>query len=84
MHTRGLTQAKLAALTGINRTVLARILTNEPGRGKETRHKIFPHLLPAEIELLGWENEFTAWQRQNTAWNGWKSSTQNIVPDQTT
>jgi transcriptional regulator with XRE-family HTH domain len=67
MHARGLTQAKLAALTGINRSVLARILTNEPGRGKETRHKLFPHLLPAEIEMLGWQDQFAQWHVNGTA-----------------
>lgn len=61
MHTRGLTQAKLAALTGVNRSVLARILTNEPGRGKETRPKLFPHLIATEILLLGWGDEYATW-----------------------
>ena len=77
LHARGLTQARLAKLTGINRSVLARILTNEPGRGKETRQKLFPHLLRSEVELLGWQAEFNAWcQRQSTQ----KSSTPNNVP----
>lgn len=87
-HARGLTQVKLAALTGIHRSVLAQILTNTPGRGKETRVKLFPHLTEEEIRLLGWQREYHAWtatspqpsphmggEGENT-----KSSTQNIVP----
>ncbi len=61
MHGRCLTQVKLAALTGIHRSVLARILTNEPGRGKESRVKIFPHLLAGEIVMLGWQQEYAIW-----------------------
>lgn len=61
MHDRGMTQTKLAVLTGIHRTVLCRILANEPGRGKETRHKLFPHLTIKEIDLLGWEAEYAEW-----------------------
>jgi 5-methylcytosine-specific restriction endonuclease McrA len=60
-HARGLTQAKLAVLTGIHRSVLARILTNEHGRGKETRHKLFPHLRWREIKALGWRYEYRQW-----------------------
>lgn len=73
-HARGLNQKKLAAATGIHRTVLARILTNEPGRGRETRSKLFPHLLPAEIEILGWTAEYQDWLQCST------DSTRNIVP----
>lgn len=83
LHARGLTQAKLAELTGINRSVLARILTNEPGRGKESRVKLFPHLLRYETLLLGWEQEFLLWRRQERErkfWSQKKSSTSNIVP----
>lgn len=80
MHGRGLTQAKLSELTGIHRTVLARILTNEHGRGKESRVKIFPHLVTAEIDSLGWRSEYAAWWLQTTG-QTLPSSTQNIVPD---
>lgn len=59
-HRRGLTQAKLAALTGVNRSVLARILCNYPGRGKETRPKIIPFLTPEELQTLGWTDGTTA------------------------
>lgn len=65
-HGRGLTQERLAALVGINRSHLARILTNQPGRGKETRPKIIPHLTADELKILGWQVE--------------QSSTSNIVP----
>jgi transcriptional regulator with XRE-family HTH domain len=68
LHVRGLTQEKLSALTGIERSVLARILTNQPGRGKQSRQKIIPHLTPEEIEILGWQVE--------------QSSTSNIVPSE--
>jgi transcriptional regulator with XRE-family HTH domain len=74
MHARQLTQAKLAELTGINRSVLARILTNEPGRGKKTRHKLFPHLTQVEINLLGWGNEYNGWKLEQCA-------TRNIFQD---
>jgi len=67
MHARQLTQVKLAALAGINRSVLARILTNEPGRGKRTRVKLFPHLTREEIHLLGWDEEFNRWQVEQCA-----------------
>ncbi len=80
-----MTQAKLAALTGINRTVLARILANEPGRGKETRPKLFPHLTTKEIDLLGWQLEYLQWADQNaprsTPFPMAQSSMGNIVPD---
>lgn len=84
LHARGLTQAKLSALTGINRSVLARILTNEPGRGKETRPKIIPHLTWAEVKILGWEADGWAWVKgQIAGWPRWETaecSTSNNVP----
>ena len=64
LHARGLDQHKLAERTGLNRSVLARILTNEPGRGRETRSKLFTWLIPAEIELLGWTPEYREWLKQ--------------------
>lgn len=82
-HARGLTQERLAELTGINRSVLARILTNEPGRGKESRVKLFPHLVTAEIRALGWWDEYAAWWLKTTGKplpDMEQSSTQNIVP----
>ena len=78
LHARGLTQARLAKLTGINRSVLARILTNEHGRGKESRHKLFPHLLRDEIQALGWLPEFLEWLKKTGAVE--QVSTENIVP----
>lgn len=60
LHARKLTQVKLARLTGVDRSVLARILTNEPGRGKETRGKLAPHLTAEEWGMLGWP--FWEWQ----------------------
>jgi len=64
LHARGLTQAKLASLTGVNRSVMCRILANEPGRGKETRPKIIPHLSHREIRILGWTKEAREFNRQ--------------------
>lgn len=55
---------KLAGLLGVSRSVLTRVLASQsgvPGRGKETRPKLFPLLSVKEIELLGWFEEFTAW-----------------------
>lgn len=72
MHGRGMTQGRLAELTGINRSVLCRILANEPGRGKESRAKLFPHLTFLEIKILGWRAEFKKWLVGR--------STGNIVP----
>lgn len=91
LHARGLTQAKLAALTGINRSVLARILTNEPGRGKETRAKIIQHLSHREIRILGWTKDARAVNQQleeemnAPRWSDCRGpcamcSTSNIVP----
>ena len=77
---RGLSQVKLAALCGINRSVLARILTNEPGRGKDSRVKIFPHLVTAEIDALGWREEYAAWWQKTTGQPLEQSSTGNNVP----
>lgn len=79
LHGRGLTQAKLAELTGINRSVLARILTNEHGRGKESRPKIIPFLCWTEIRALGWEKEARQYSRQWEETTG-DCSTTNIVP----
>lgn len=83
LHARGLTQAKLAALAGIKtRSVLARILTNEPGRGKETRGKLAPHLTAEEWGMLGWP--FEEWQKNRATSVGAEpveqTSTENNVP----
>ena len=83
---RGLTQAKLSALCGINRSVLSRILTNEHGRGKESRVKIFPHLVTKEIDALGWREEYAAWWLATTGKPlppMEQSSTGNIAPSET-
>jgi hypothetical protein len=67
---RGMTLQKLAARIGSTHSHLSQVLTHKPGRGGHTRRKLFPHLTPEEIRLLGWTDEFTAWAR----------STQNNVP----
>lgn len=82
LHARGITQAKLATLTGINRSVLCRIMANEHGRGKESREKIFPHLVTAEIQALGWWAEYATWWHKTTGQPlpMEQNSTANIVP----
>ena len=70
LHSRGLTQVKLAELTGTGRAHLCQVLANKPGRGHWTRRRLFPHLTLREVILLGWKNEYRRW-----------SSTRNNVPN---
>lgn len=68
---RGMTLEKLAARIGQTSHVhLSKVLNNQ--HGKETRPKLFQHLTPEEIRLLGWMTEYEAWR-----------STQNNVPTTT-
>lgn len=76
LHSRGLTQAKLAALAGTGRAHLCQVLANKPGRGHLTRRRLFPHLTQKEVELLGWSREFSRWRRLKKG----PSSTENNVP----
>lgn len=73
LHGRGLTQKKLAALAGTGRAHVSQVLNNKPGRGHLTRRRLFPHLLPKEVRLLGWQDEYYRWLR----------STGHNVPTQT-
>lgn len=72
---RGMTLQKLAGLIGLQRhNHVSEVICNKSGHGGRTRRKLFPHLTPEEIRLLGWTTEFEAWRR----------STQNNVPNQPT
>ena len=64
------TVAKLAAALGTGRVHLAKVLNNEPGRGKETRPRVvallrreFPQRWPAMVAALGWEWDGTSAER---------------------
>lgn len=58
LHERGMTQKKLAALTGCGRSHLSQVLSNKKGRGGQTRRKLIPHLTLEEIFMLGWAAEW--------------------------
>ena len=71
---RGMTLQKLAALIGLKKhNHVSEVLNNQPKHGHHTRPKLFPHLTPEEIRLLGWQTEYDAW----------RCSTQNNVPTPT-
>lgn len=59
---RGMTLLKLARLIGLERhNHVSEVICNKAGHGGRTRRKLFPHLTPEEIRLLGWTTEYTAW-----------------------
>ncbi len=62
LQARGLNQKLLADLINCGRPHLCMTLSNLPGRGGQTRRKLFPFLTVEEITLLGWRQEFEAWR----------------------
>jgi hypothetical protein len=52
---RGQSISGLARSAHCGRSHLSQVLHNRPGRGGQTRRKIRPHLCPAELEALGWQ-----------------------------
>lgn len=92
LHARGLDQTKLAAMAGTGRSHLSEVLNNKPGHGHLTRRRLFPHLKPAEVELLGWGKEYRRWRlveliKKNAANTAptpaVARSTENFVPQPT-
>lgn len=63
LRERGMTATLLAELSGTGRSHLSEVLNNKPGHGGHTRRKIFPWILPAEAEALGWLDEYMRWLR---------------------
>lgn len=59
---RGTKQEAIAALAGVNHSHANEVFNNKPGVGLHTRKRLFPHLKPDEIRLLGWTTEYDAWR----------------------
>jgi transcriptional regulator with XRE-family HTH domain len=65
LHSRRMTVAQLAAQIGSGRAHVTQVLNNKPGRGLETRTKLFRVLTYEEIRALGWWNDFLIWLRKD-------------------
>lgn len=63
LREREMTATLLAELADVGRSSFSETINNKPGRGSRTRRKIFPWILPAEAEALGWRAEYMAWLR---------------------
>jgi len=79
LKNRGLSGTTLAATAGVGRSHLSQVLANVPGRGGHTRRKLFPHLVPEKVSMLGWTEEYQVWLKKRGG-KPEQSSAGNFVP----
>jgi len=58
-----MTTTLLAEQAGTGRCHLSQVINSVPGRGSQTRRRLFPHLTYEEIQALGWERAYELWFR---------------------